>query len=201
MPAERTTEMRSRGPRRGAKPVTATSLQAAAAAYVARYDASSSRLRAVLMRRVLKARRDGAPIIADVEAAIDAVVARHVGAGIVDDAGYAGRKVASLHRRGLSVRLIRDKLKREGIGRDDVDHAIDATRADLAIDREHLDLHAAVAFARRRRLGPFRTAAERDERRTRDLAAMGRAGFAFDLARRVIDSEDPDALLAQEHAP
>jgi regulatory protein len=46
-----------------------------------------------------------------------------------------------------------------------------------------------VALARRRRLGPFRTAA-RAQHRLRDLAAMARAGFAYDLAKKVIDSEE-----------
>ena len=51
-----------------------------------------------------------------------------------------------------------------------------------------------MALARRRRLGPFRLPEQRADRRTKDLAAMARAGFAFDVARKVIDATDPDAL-------
>ena len=43
-------------------------------------------------------------------------------------------------------------------------------------------------------LGPFRPDKDRKDKRLRDLAAMARAGFAFDIARKVIDAKDPDAL-------
>ena len=52
---------------------------------------------------------------------------------------------------------------------------------------------AAVALARRRRLGPFRHK-DRKEHRTKDLAAMARGGFDYQLARKVIDAVDPDSL-------
>ena len=53
---------------------------------------------------------------------------------------------------------------------------------------------AAVALARRRHLGPYRPLTERKDRRNRDLAAMARAGFDYDVARKVIDAIDVDAL-------
>ena len=55
---------------------------------------------------------------------------------------------------------------------------------------------AAARYARRRRLGPFRAAPEREERRQRDLAALARAGFAYDVARRVIEAETPGDVEA-----
>ena len=190
-----------RSPRRGAKSVTVKGLENAAATYVARYDASSKRLRAVLVRRVLRARRNGSAVVADVEAVIDGIVARYTRAGIVDDGRYAERKAGSLHRRGVSTQHIRSKLKLAGIGRDAIEKALEDTRDEMAVDSAGMDLHAALAFARRRRLGPFRAGAERHERRARDLAALGRAGFDFDTARRVIDADDPEALIAPEDAP
>ena len=44
------------------------------------------------------------------------------------------------------------------------------------------------AFARRRKLGPFRPG-ERAPYRDKDLAAMARAGFRFDVARRIVEGE------------
>ena len=37
------------------------------------------------------------------------------------------------------------------------------------------------------------TLAERPPR-DRDLAALGRQGFGYDVARKVVDAEDPEAL-------
>jgi regulatory protein len=64
---------------------------------------------------------------------------------------------------------------------------------ELGTDPAQREFKAAAAYARRRRLGPYR-AKDRDEHRVRDLASMARAGFAFDLARRIVDAKDPAAL-------
>jgi regulatory protein len=40
----------------------------------------------------------------------------------------------------------------------------------------------------------MRPPAEREARRDRDLAALARAGFSLDVARRVLDLDDADAL-------
>ena len=59
-----------------------------------------------------------------------------------------------------------------------------------------MELQAAIALARRRRLGVYRLAAARADYRDRDLAALARAGFSYDIARRVIEAEDEAALIA-----
>ena len=69
--------------------------------------------------------------------------------------------------------------------------------AALAVLRDQTadpDLAAAIAYARRRRIGPYRTRGDREERRERDLAALARQGFGYDIARRVIDAHDPEDL-------
>jgi regulatory protein len=65
---------------------------------------------------------------------------------------------------------------------------------ELHTDPRQREWQAAIALARRRRFGPFRPDKDRKDRRLRDLAAMARAGFAFDIAKKVIDAKDPDAL-------
>jgi regulatory protein len=173
------------------KPITAKRLENIAASYVERYASSAGRLREVLMRRVRKARYAEAPVVEDADAVIDGIVAKYVKAGVLNDRRFAEHKADSLSRRGTSQRRIREKLALARVGRDDVDHALSNLRDDVEGDSEFT---AAVALARRRRLGPFADPALRRERRDRHLAAMGRAGFALGLARRVIDAKDADAL-------
>jgi regulatory protein len=48
------------------------------------------------------------------------------------------------------------------------------------------DLAAACALVRRRRLGPLRPKELRERHFMRDLGALARAGFALDIARRVL---------------
>ncbi len=173
------------------KPITAKRLENIAASYIDRYASSAGRLRDVLLRRVRKARHAEAPVVDDVEAVIEGIVAKYVKSGALDDRRFAEHKADALSRRGTSQRRIREKLALARVGRDDVDHALASLRGGSDGDSEFA---AAVALARRRRLGPFADPAVRRERRDRHLAAMGRAGFALGLARRVIDAKDEDAL-------
>jgi regulatory protein len=179
--------------RRSAPPVTAKSLQNAATAYLERYPTSAEGLRRILDRRVRKAKMAEAPIVVDVERVIAEIVARFVAAGAVDDKAFAQTKARALHRRGTSGRVTRQKLKLAGIDPDTLDQAMAGLDQELDTDPRQREWKAATALARRRRLGPYR-AKERKEHRNRDLAAMARAGFDYELARKVIDAADSDAL-------
>jgi len=179
--------------KRTASPITAKYLQNAAVFYLERYASSAEGLRRVLRRRVSKARMREAPVMENVDEAIEAVVQKFVTAGLLDDKAFAQTKARSLHRRGMSGRLTRQRLQVAGVGADDVEQAMAALDDELGTDPAKRELQAALAFARRRRLGPFRVK-DREENKARDLASMARAGFAYALARKVIEAADPDAL-------
>ena len=134
-----------------------------------------------------------APVMDNVKQAIDAVVAKFVDAGVIDDKAFAQTKARALHRRGTSTRLTRQKLKSAGIDGETLDKAMAGLDQELDTDPRQREWRAAVALARRRRLGPFRHN-DRKEHRNRDLAAMARGGFAYELARKVVDAVDADAL-------
>ncbi len=185
----------ARRERRTPKPVTEDRLKAAALAYLERFATSSANLRRVLMRRVDRsARLHGTDPDAGARM-VEALIARYLAAGMLDDRVYAEAKVASLHRRGASAKAIAFKLATKGIGRDlaeavmEVDMRGDETRPGG-------DLAAAAALARRRRLGPYRPEAARETYRQKDLAAFARGGFLRNVAERVLACADPDALAA-----
>jgi regulatory protein len=179
--------------RKPARPITAQYLQNAATFYLERYPSTAEGLRRVLNRRVRKAEMAEAPIIDNVKQAIEAIVARFVAAGMIDDQAFAQTKARSLHRRGTSSRLTRQRLKLAGVDDDTLDKAMAGLDQELDTDPRQREWQAAVALARRRRLGPFRPK-EREEHRNRDLAAMARGGFDYALAKKVIDAADPDSL-------
>lgn len=182
--------------------VTARSLENVATHYLQRFSASSANLRRVLLRRIERARRAEATVAPDAEAAIETIIEKFVRLKLIDDAAYAAGKATALRRRGTSRRTIGGKLRLAGIDGDGIDQAIEAadaeTRPLMASDDEGPDaeLRAALRLAERRRLGPYRAEKERAERRQRDLASLARAGFSFDIARKVIDASDPEVLLS-----
>ena len=176
-----------------ARPITAKYLQSAATFHLERYPSSAEGLRRMLERRVAKAKIAEAPIVVNVKGVIAEIVAKFVAAGVIDDKAFAQTKARALHRRGTSGRLTRQKLKLAGVDPDTLDQAMAGLDQELDTDPRQREWKAAAALARRRRLGPFR-AKERKEHRNRDLATMARAGFDYELARRVIDAVDSDAL-------
>ena len=178
--------------------VTPAALEAAALHYLERYASSVENLRRVLMRRIERAARAGAIERADGRARVADIVERLRQRRLVDDAAYADGRARSLSRQGRSRAMIARRLAAKGV---EVS-AIEAALETLA-EAGETDVQAALRFARRRRLGPFRAAKERAVRRDRDLAALGRAGFSYEVARRVVDaptSETPtsETLAAED---
>ena len=110
--------------------------------------------------------------------------------GHLDDLRQAGLWLEAWHRKGLSARGMRAKLAEKGVPSATVDQALRGFFDGDDDCEPGLELEAANNYARRRRLGPYRSSQEqRSDRRQRDLAALARQGFSFDIARRVIDRD------------
>jgi len=179
--------------RRPPKKATAKHLENVALWYLQRFAASAESLRRVLLRRVEKSARAHDTDREEGAAFVEDIVARFCRSGLLNDRLYAQGRTLSLHRRGVSAQGIRARLRAKGVGAEDIDAALDALR-DEAADP---DFAAAVAYARRRRIGPYRTRGDREELRERDLAALARQGFDYDTARRVIEAPDAEDLEAE----
>jgi regulatory protein len=164
------------------------SLERAALDYLGQYASSAANLRRVLLRRVTRARADKDEAAA-ARRAIDGIIARLAERRLVDDRLYAAQLAASLHRRGTSAAKIRFRLAEKGIAEDDARAAL----AELGAAAES-ELAAACALVRRRRLGPLRAKGSRAANRERDLGVLARAGFALDIARKVLAAHDEDEL-------
>jgi regulatory protein len=181
--------MTDRQPQKTSRPLTPQRLENIALHYLERFSASTESLRRVLLRRVERSAQEHGTDREEAAGWVNALVERYVTSGMLNDAVFAEAKAASLHRRGGSTRMIRQKLAAKGVGADDIDHALDERRE--AGDGEP-DLEAALALCRRRRLGPCRPAEKRAEMRDKDLAALGRAGFDYATARAAVDRQEEE---------
>jgi len=187
----RIASMTSERGRRVPPRLTPSYIENAALHYLERFASSRANLNRVLTRKARRALDHWGGDPAEAAAWIAAAIDKLAGLGYLDDGAYARMKTAGLARRGASARRIEAALAAKGVAADLVRAALDA-RADDHPDPERA---AAIALARRRRLGPFRAdPATRGAQRDRDLAALGRAGFAWELARAVIDADSPEAL-------
>jgi regulatory protein len=174
--------------RRGPGPVTLAELEAKALSYLDRFDATASKLRAVLVRYATRAHPEGQGPPAQVLAQIDALVRRYSGSGLVDDSRYAYSLARGLRERGLSRVSILARLGARGVPAEVAQRALEQVDADTGKDpSDNPELDAARALVRRRRLGPLRPPAERAARRERDLAVLARAGFSYSVAKAALE--------------
>jgi regulatory protein len=198
----------ARGPRPSGKTTepaaapTSAALHEAALAYLARTSATAATLKRALERKVSTWARRAARAGADAESveadtarcreAIAAVLARFREVGLVNDAAFAEARTKSLQRSGRSRRAIEAHLAAKGVSQA-------TAREVVSIDAE-AELGAALAFARKRRLGPFADEpVPRGDRagQQKAVAAMARAGFGWSVCERALnmDREQADERL------
>ena len=179
--------------RRGPRKATASHLRNAALQYLERFATSSANLRRVLMRKVERSARHHGTDAEQGTGEVDALIARFEAAGLLDDAAYAAAQVDSLRRRGASARAAWARLLAKGLTAEIAEAAL----ADHGAGSPDAEWAAAVVLARRRRLGPYRVAGDREEMREKDLAALARAGFSYDIARRMVAAGTVEEVEAE----
>lgn len=183
-------------PKKQRKPprkVTKDRLRNIALYHLERFATSANNLKQVLYRRSLKAAKHHETDMEEARAWIDEVVGALVRSGAIDDSKYANGKTVSMLRRGQSPRKVRAYLASKGIDGELIDAALSAASEEFG----DVGLQAATSYAVRRRLGPFRTEGASQERKQKELAILGRAGFQYSIARKIVDAESEDDLAPQ----
>lgn len=169
------------------KPPDEASLYDAALAHLARYAATEAGLRRVLERRIERwARRSGeedrhalAMQVSAAKEVVSRVIARLAASGAVNDAAFAESRARNLARAGRSRRAMAAQLIAKGVDPDLAQTSIP--------DNAETELAAALATARRRRIGPFRIGNSPDVAgRRRELAVLARAGFTQSIASQAL---------------
>lgn len=176
-------------------PMDAAALERAGLHYLGRFSSGIEHFRRVLERKVRRRNPGFAPPDAGQQAMIEALVAKCRRLGLLDDAAFARTKAAAMAARGKPARTVAARLAAQGVDEAAIAGALDALAEDAG-GRAVADLAAACRFARRRRLGPWRTVALDDARRKREIAAFARAGHAFGVARAIVEAADETDIAA-----
>lgn len=185
-------------PRRRAWVLDATWAERVVAEHLARYACTRAHLRTLLDGRIRRALLKGATVQDGLPATIESVLDRHEALGTLNDAAWAEARARALTRRGMASAVVRQRLREKGVT--DTRAALDAVVDELGVDNgAAADLVAACAWMRRKRAGPYQREPVADRAAEQKvLAAMGRAGFGFDLARRALrlTRDEADEQLA-----
>ena len=170
--------------------VSAASLENAALYYLGRFATSSGNLRQVLERRIMRAAKHHDTDIEACKQLVGDLIQRYLESGILNDGIYAQAQAASMNKRGKSLRAIRARLRQKAVSSDLIDDAF----AVLASEVDQPDLAAAIDYARKRRLGPYRRNTGKPENPKKVLAALARSGFSYSLALRILEAKNVSEL-------
>lgn len=178
---------RRSGERRVAPPLDEAGLRDLALHYAARFATTRLKLLRYLARKLKERGWAGSQ-----PAALEVLADRLAELGYVNDAAFAAMKSRTMAVRGLGHRRVTEQLHAAGVG--------EADRGD--VPDEQAALATALAFARRKRLGPFaRERSDDPAARQKALAAMLRAGHAMGVARQILAAPsvaEAEALIAED---
>ncbi len=169
------------------RPLDAAALERMALRYVERFATTRGRLTDYLMRKIRERGWDGGSAAALAEPAD--LAQRMADLGYVDDRAFAEHRAAAMQRRGLGARRVAGAFREAGIDDGDAESVAPAI-ADRAVE-------SALAFARRKRIGPYGNGEGDRKLHEKQLAAMLRAGHRFDLARKIVaaaPSDSPESI-------
>jgi regulatory protein len=172
-------------PKRPLTPLDRAALERLALRYVERYATTRGRLGQYLKRKIRERGWEDT-----VAADPPALAEKLAGLGYIDDRAFAESRATAMGRRGLGARRVAHALRYAGIEEADAEAVAPVVEADT--------IASALAFARRRRIGPYAREAPDPKGRERQVAAMVRAGHAPSLAwtiARMAPGDDAEALL------
>lgn len=150
--------------------------------YLDRHASSVARFRLFLLRRARRELDPGEPLD-QVRAWIDDIAEELCRLGLLDDTRYARREAVRGVSLGRTPRRIRVGLRAKGVAQ--------SIATAVAPNDSDAEWTAAVAIARRRRIGPYRETTRDRGTDTRDLGVLARAGIPFGIAQRLIKLQAP----------
>ncbi len=165
-----------------APPLNNDKLRGLALHYAGRYATTRAKLSAYLSRKIRERGWNEGEAFPDINSLADQFAAL----GYVNDALYAEGRARSLARRGYGERRLEQDLRAAGIDEKDGQVAFEHA----ATER----VSAALALAKRKRIGPFAVEPSTPEKRQKQMALMLRSGHDFGLARRIIDAEPGEKI-------
>lgn len=173
------------------KKITKDRLNNIALYYLERFDSSISNLRNVLYRRVNKAKLYYDDMdMEEILSWVDEIINKMISFGYVNDDRYAKNQIEKFIAKGNSVRSIKSKLQAKGISVDLINKYIEIYSEEM----KDIDLVAVVKYLKKRRFWLYRPIDKRMERKEKDMAALIRNGFSYDVVSKIFAIEEIDEL-------
>ena len=169
-----------------------TSLKDLAYSYIEKYSPSKQQLRVYLMKKTLtkfktsKTKKEISNLISEILSTLEKK-------SFLNDELYSESKSRMLLRRGYSINKINQSLRMKGIDQKYIKSSIEKIK-----NKEiEPDFVSALRLCKRRRIGALRPDANREIFYKKDMGVLARAGFDYDLSKRVLnlDKEEFNKLI------
>ena len=161
-----------------------TNLRDLAYAYIEKYNPSKQQLKIYLLKKYLN-KLNNSRSKKDLTKIIDEVLINLEKNKFINDELYSDSKARMLLRRGYSINKINQSLRQKGIKSEFNNKSIDKIKE----DKIEPDFVSALKLCKRRRIGAIRPNANRELFYKKDMGILARAGFSFEMSKRVLDLE------------
>ena len=144
--------------------------------YLNRYASSKKNLVKILSRKLIKSDCYNQ----DNKINIKNIILELERDGILNDENFANSVAFSGARIGKSKRLIKYNLLKKGISNYDINNALNKLENEIP----DYETQSAINFARKKKLGKFGNSKDKNK----DLAKMLRAGFDYEIIKKILYS-------------
>ncbi|MCT4575656.1 MAG: recombination regulator RecX [Alphaproteobacteria bacterium] len=171
------------------KKITPRYLENYALYYLERFSSSSENLRRVIMTKIIRSCKfyedDN---IEEKKEWLNELIDKLQRIGYLNDEMYTNMKARSLRYSGNSKRKIAYKLRQKGLSEEMINKSIQKADKDL-YDSDEGELETAIKYAKKKRIGRFRTKEINEKTKEKELSSMARAGFSYDIAKKALEEE------------
>ena len=143
--------------------------------YLSKYDSSKNNLVSVLKRKIfrLKITNFEKRKLIDI---IEGIIIKLEKNKFIDDDRYSSTKILSLSNAGRSKNFIFNYLIKKGVSKSQIQTNLNLIKK----DNENWELKSAKIFAKKKKL------LEKNESYEKKLAKMARAGFSYDICKKIL---------------
>ena len=143
--------------------------------YLSKYDSSKVNLVNVLKRKILRLKTTNYEKRKLINI-IESIIIKLEKNKFIDDNRYSSTKILSLSNSGKSKNFIFNYLIKKGVNKTQIQNNLNLMQQ----DNDNWELNSAKIFAKKKKL------LEKDQSYEKNLAKMARAGFSYDICKKIL---------------
>ena len=176
------------------KKITLDNLEKSAMKYLGKYFVSEYQLVSMLKRKIIKTCFFYKVKPEKNFEFIKLITTKFKRIGLIDDKKFSENKTLTYMERGYSRKKIAFNLKNKGISDENIQHGINS----LEISYVNSELASALIYAKKKKILTFDKNEKDFNKIKKKLLQMVRAGFSYDIAKKIINLNNEKEFLELE---